>query len=149
MVLLPTSRVQLVSMDYPPVGCMRALSSRWKVSLLPTANDFLEQSQLTRSKPTGMSESLAKEVSSWGIRVLIVEPGVFRTNFFAAYVQSNKGLSEPYKGGVVDETLQKFDTLNGRQPGDPVKGAKAIVDVVASSGADGCTVDERKVLRLP
>lgn len=92
-----------------------------------------------------MSESLGREVSKWGINVLIVEPGGFRTNFLSAFVKSAHGLHPDYRDGAVDEVLQKFEAWNGKQPGDPVKGSKVIVDVVDA----GCVVGGEKVLRLP
>ena len=96
-----------------------------------------------------MSESLAREVSPFGIRVLIVEPGAFRTNFLAAFVPNSKGLGPDYENGPVREVLQKFEVANGKQVGDPVKGAKAIVDVINSDSIDACSVNGQKVLRLP
>ena len=94
---------------------------------------------------TGMSEALAREVGPWNIRVLIVEPGAFRTNFLGAFVRNEKGLNPAYQGTPVDEVLSKFQSADGEQPGDPVKGAKAIVEVVAAK----CKVDGIPVLRLP
>lgn len=92
-----------------------------------------------------MSESLARELAPWNINVLIVEPGAFRTRFLGAYALAEKGLSADYKDGPVDAVLKKFEEMNGKQSGDPVKGAKAIVDVVGQ----GCQAGGEKVRRLP
>ena len=94
---------------------------------------------------SGMSESLAHEVAAWNIRVLIVQPAAFRTNFLAAFVPNEKGLSSDYKGTVIDETIGKFSAASGKQPGDPVKGSQIIVDVVTAE----CKINGEKVLRLP
>lgn len=78
----------------------------------------------------GWSESLSLEVAPLGIRILIVEPGAFRTNFLSdnaiQYVQP----SQAYEGGVVSQTIQKFTMVNGGQPGDPVKACQRIVENV-------------------
>ncbi|KAK4497362.1 hypothetical protein PRZ48_011813 [Zasmidium cellare] len=80
----------------------------------------------------GASEFLAEELSAFNIRVLIVAPGAFRTSFFGAL--SYTPISEVYKGTVVEETVKAFETIDGTQPGDPVKAGKAIVDVVRGEG---------------
>ncbi|KAF2169692.1 hypothetical protein M409DRAFT_20108 [Zasmidium cellare ATCC 36951] len=80
----------------------------------------------------GASESLAEELSPFNIRVLIVEPGAFRTSFFGALQYTT--ISEVYKGTVVEETVKAFEAIDGTQPGDPVKAGKAIVDVVRGEG---------------
>ena len=75
----------------------------------------------------GFSESLAHEIAPFGIRVTIVEPGPFRTDFLSA---------ESIRFGehaVADYDEQRpalrasFEQRNGNQPGDPVKLAEAIV----------------------
>ncbi|NNC21821.1 SDR family NAD(P)-dependent oxidoreductase [Corallococcus exiguus] len=76
----------------------------------------------------GLSESLAKEVAPFGVKVLIVDPGMFRTKLLgpsfrpmpelAAYAES----LGPMRAWVAQSA--------GTQPGDPVKAAKAIVDAV-------------------
>lgn len=79
----------------------------------------------------GWSEALAYETKELGIRVLIVEPGAFRTSFnepSALYVTK---ISETYEGpvGAVRDALSGG---NGTQPGDPVRAAQAILTAVAS-----------------
>jgi NAD(P)-dependent dehydrogenase (short-subunit alcohol dehydrogenase family) len=70
-------------------------------------------------------------VGEHGIRVLVVEPGAFRTKFLAAFKVTNSTATlKAY--GPVQTVLEKFSTWQGKQPGDPVKGAEAIVKTVAS-----------------
>ena len=53
----------------------------------------------------GLSEGLAREVGEFGIAVLIVEPGAFRTNFLGAFVANEKGVPDYYKNTAVDAVL--------------------------------------------
>ena len=77
----------------------------------------------------GFSESLVQEVSPLGIKVLIVQPGPFRTQF------ANKGLGEAKMrikdydatAGIFREKLKSVD---GKQEGDPVKAARVILDTI-------------------
>lgn len=77
----------------------------------------------------GLSEALAAEVGPLGIRVIVVEPGFFRTDFLS-------GESVRH----AQETIQDYDSIlnrdvtrmDGQQPGDPAKAAAAIVAAVTS-----------------
>jgi NAD(P)-dependent dehydrogenase (short-subunit alcohol dehydrogenase family) len=88
----------------------------------------------------GWTEGLAMELAPFGIRCLIAEPGPFRTDFSnekASMVFADKKL-EAYQADR--EKLEAvFHNLNGNQPGDPAKFAKAIMTVVH---------DDRPPLRL-
>ncbi|OAQ59588.1 short chain oxidoreductase protein [Pochonia chlamydosporia 170] len=83
-------------------------------------------------------ESLAQEVQSFGIKVLIVEPGAFRTPFSSriitpAQYASKGGLSDVYKGTVVDQMLsgtRDMMSIPDFVKGDPDKAASAIVNAV-------------------
>lgn len=98
----------------------------------------------------GLSESLSRELVPFNIRVLIVQPGGFRTNFLTGAVKTKVGLSENYKGGPVEETMKHFDRLNGTQKGDPAKAASMIFEVVTGTGmAAGFELGQKGVLRLP
>ncbi|KUM88691.1 MULTISPECIES: oxidoreductase [Streptomyces] len=72
----------------------------------------------------GLSEGLADEVREFGIKVLIVEPGAFRTSLFEA---SRAGVSAD--SGVyakVSETRGFVSGGDGTQSGDPAKAAALI-----------------------
>lgn len=87
----------------------------------------------------GFSEALAQEVASLGIKVSIVEPGPFRTNFAGNSLGLAKKVIDDYSetAGIFREKLQG---VNGRQEGDPEKAALAIISHVNS---------ENPTLRLP
>ncbi|GAA3682709.1 oxidoreductase [Lentzea roselyniae] len=72
----------------------------------------------------GLSEALADEMKSFGVKVLIVEPGSFRTSLFSGYSGSKE--TEVYADSV-GRTRQMITAGNGKQPGDPAKAAAAIL----------------------
>lgn len=72
----------------------------------------------------GVSEALAHEVKPFGVKVLIVEPGQFRTELAGNALKSMpeiEGYGESV--GPIREFAQK---MHGTQEGDPMKAARAI-----------------------
>jgi NAD(P)-dependent dehydrogenase (short-subunit alcohol dehydrogenase family) len=72
----------------------------------------------------GMSEALADEIRPLGIKVLIVEPGAFRTGLFTSITASAP--LDDY-AATVGPTRQLVQAGDGSQPGDPAKAAAAII----------------------
>jgi NAD(P)-dependent dehydrogenase (short-subunit alcohol dehydrogenase family) len=73
----------------------------------------------------GFSESLAKEVAPLGIRVTIVEPGGFRTDFAGASTKLSPG--GPDYDATVGAVVRFQRNYDGNQPGDPVKAASILL----------------------
>lgn len=77
----------------------------------------------------GWSESLAGEVGPFGIRVMIVEPSRFRTDFNAAETLEFTESSERYRD-LLAAVRADMAGADGRQEGDPVRAAEIIVGLV-------------------
>jgi len=78
-----------------------------------------------------LSEALAKEVASFGIKVTIVEPGFFRTNIAGTRIAPENALPDVYDGiRPTGEHVAK--NLHGSQRGDPVKLGKIVVELAAT-----------------
>jgi len=86
----------------------------------------------------GFSEVLAGEMALIGVRVTIVEPGGFRTDFAGSSTTIEAG--RPEYDAVVGAAARMQRAYDGNQPGDPRRGAKAVLDVVNG---------ENPPLRLP
>ncbi len=83
----------------------------------------------TKFAVTGYSESLAKELAPLGIKVTVIAPSGFRTDWAGRSANNSKIVIDDYK--VSAHTNQ--DTIRGNsgsQPGDPVRAALAIIKIV-------------------
>ncbi|KIN02952.1 hypothetical protein OIDMADRAFT_52772 [Oidiodendron maius Zn] len=109
-------------------------------------------------------ESLSQEVKTLGIKVLIVEPGAFRTPFSSriitpAQYNSSNGFSEAYKGTTVEQMVtasRNIMSIPDFVKGDPDKAAQAIIEAVIGGhdylrlplGQDCVTALESKIGQL-
>lgn len=77
----------------------------------------------------GFSEVLAREMALVDVKVTVIEPGGFRTDFAGASTVLEDGRAE--YDAVVGAAARMQRDYNGRQPGDPVRAAQAILKVAA------------------
>ncbi len=85
----------------------------------------------TKFAVEGLSEALAKECAPLGIRVTVVEPGPFRTDWGGRSLKVPKTPIADYAdtAGARRAAIQGY---SGRQPGDPVRAAAAIIAAVVA-----------------
>jgi NAD(P)-dependent dehydrogenase (short-subunit alcohol dehydrogenase family) len=77
----------------------------------------------------GFSETLAKEVAPFGVKVTLVEPGGFRTDFAGASTSLQEG--RPEYDETVGKTARFQRDFNGKQPGDPKRAAAALLKIAS------------------
>ena len=79
----------------------------------------------------GLSEVLAEDVKSLGIKVTVVAPGAFRTQFLSEdSLVMSKNKIEDYR--EIRESHARYDAMNGKQLGDPEKAAQVFIDLAES-----------------
>lgn len=104
----------------------------------------------------GWMESLAPEIAPYGIRTMMVEPGFFRTELLSA---ESTTFAEPQIADYAArtrETVAAWSSMDGKQGGDPVKLAAAIVQLARlqepptrfAAGADAVQTFEAKAQAL-
>jgi NAD(P)-dependent dehydrogenase (short-subunit alcohol dehydrogenase family) len=78
----------------------------------------------------GWMESLRPEVAPYGISTTIVEPGFFRTELLEPASTTWPALSIDDYASRTAETIPAWESMNGKQPGDPAKLARALVTLL-------------------
>lgn len=75
----------------------------------------------------GLSESLAAEAAPFGVKVVIVSPGYFRTNFLSAGSLAVPANPIAEYTSTRESQIAHQQQINGAQPGDPEKGIDVIL----------------------
>jgi NAD(P)-dependent dehydrogenase (short-subunit alcohol dehydrogenase family) len=103
----------------------------------------------------GLSESLAEEVSEFGIGITVIEPGALRTNFFeGSQVRFSEGAIPQYKN-LLSTLNAQVARMHGHQKGDPMKAARFIVALTEAAniplriplGADAVALLDKRIKR--
>ncbi|MGP4084405.1 oxidoreductase [Streptomyces sp. KR55] len=110
----------------------------------------------TKFAVEGLSEAMRAELAPLGIQVTIVEPGYFRTDFLDATSLLTEGRLISDYADTAGAVRQAVPGLNHAQPGDPVKGATAILALAdaanpplrAQLGSDCASAMDRKIAQL-
>lgn len=108
-------------------GCIVNLSSIGGIRGFPALGHY----NATKFAVEGLSEALWQEVEPMGIKVMLVEPSGFRTDWAGRSANESKVQIADYAAtaGAVRAAVR---TSSGEQPGDPVRAAQAIVKAVAT-----------------
>jgi NAD(P)-dependent dehydrogenase (short-subunit alcohol dehydrogenase family) len=80
----------------------------------------------------GLSESLARELGPFGIRITLIEPGAFRTGFISGSEHVARLPLALYDETPAGRTRASMSQYGGHEPGDPTKAVAAMLQVVDS-----------------
>ena len=161
-------RAQIESTLFGPVNVtraalpqMRAQRSGLVVTISSTAGiastgDFLTAYAASKFGVEGFMEALATEVAPFGIKTMVVEPGFFRTELLSA---ESTRYAEPSIEDYAERTratVAGWQSMDGKQGGDPAKLANALVQLTAldeppvrfAAGADAVELFETKAQTL-
>ena len=125
--LVALTRAVLPGMRARRSGCVVNISSIGGLASFPATGYY----HATKYAVEGLSESLAQEVAPLGIHVVIVEPGPFRTNWAGPSIKQSAVRIADYDATAGARRAQT-EARSGKQPGDPVRAAEAIIAAVQS-----------------
>lgn len=85
----------------------------------------------TKFAVEGVSEALWQEVEPLGIKVMLVEPSGFRTDWAGRSANETEHQISDY-AQTADKNIKQLRAMSGHQSGDPIRAAEAIVHAVES-----------------
>lgn len=100
----------------------------------PRSNPASGYYTATKTALEGMSDALNREVGPLGIRVMVLEPGAFRTDFSGRSLKQSRTVIDDY-ADTAGKRRKENDTTHGTQPGDPDRAARVIIDTVEADEA--------------
>jgi NAD(P)-dependent dehydrogenase (short-subunit alcohol dehydrogenase family) len=140
---------------------LRAQRSGLVVTISSTAGitspvEFTSAYAASKFGVEGWMEALAPEVAPFGIRIMLVEPGFFRTELLSPQSTQYAEPTIPDYAERTKQTIEAWKGMDGQQGGDPAKLADALVQLAAldepparfAAGADAVAVFERKAKEL-
>lgn len=81
----------------------------------------------------GMSHALGLELAEHGIGVTIVEPGAFRTDWAGGGLKFSESKLSEYTDSAAGMVRGGISHLDGRQSGDPRRGAAALIELARAA----------------
>jgi len=128
--VLDVSTATLPYLRQSTAGCLVVVGSRsaWKAEL-PGLGIYAA----SKAAVHAVTEAFMSELSQFNIKVLLVEPGSFRTE--GIYAQPYHAENPiPAYDALRNASKTRFASVAGTEKGDPTKAVEAIVDVVKGEG---------------
>ena len=125
--LLSMTQAVLPGMRQRRSGCIVNFSSIGGLRSFPALGHY----NATKFAVEGLSEALWQEVEPLGIRVMLVEPSGFRTDWAGRSANESAIQIDDYHA-TAGATRAGVRASSGNQPGDPVRAAQAVLTAVAS-----------------
>jgi NAD(P)-dependent dehydrogenase (short-subunit alcohol dehydrogenase family) len=161
-------RAQIESTLFGPVNVtraalpqMRAQRSGLVVTISSTVGitstgDFLTAYAASKFGVEGFMEALTTEIAPFGIKTMLVEPGLFRTELLTPQSTSYAEATTDDYAERIHATIAAWQSMDGQQVGDPAKLADALVQLARlakpplrfAAGADAVGFFETKAQNL-
>jgi NAD(P)-dependent dehydrogenase (short-subunit alcohol dehydrogenase family) len=110
---------------------MRARGTGWIINMSSVAGlrgvTGFGHYSATKFAVEAVTEVLREEVAVQGIRVMAVEPGAFRTRAYAGFSDEPIKENIPEYTPMLEQVRAAMIDQNGEQPGDPRRGARAVI----------------------
>ncbi|GAF44264.1 oxidoreductase [Rhodococcus wratislaviensis] len=100
----------------------------------PRSNPASGYYTATKAALEGMSDALNREVAPLGIRVMVLEPGAFRTDFSGRSLNQSSTVIDDY-ADTAGKRRKENDHTHGTQQGDPDRAAQVIIATVEGKDA--------------
>jgi len=147
------TRAALPQLRAQRAGLVVAISSTAGIA---STGDFLTAYAASKFGVEGFMEGLASEIAPFEIKTMLVEPGFFRTELLTP---QSTHYAEPSIDDYADRTaatIAAWQSMDGKQAGDPAKLADALVQLAAleepptrfAAGADAVALFETKAQTL-
>jgi NAD(P)-dependent dehydrogenase (short-subunit alcohol dehydrogenase family) len=122
------TRAVLPGMRKRRSGHIINIASICGMAAIPSLGDY----SATKFAVEGLSECLALEVGPLGVRVTLVEPSSFRTKWAGGSAKDSSAREIADYDATAGAARRALRDLSGKEPGDPVRAANAIIQVVES-----------------